>query len=238
MDTYFVAIVEDDASEASNLISYFHQYEKEANVVFEIRPFPSGEAFLSSYQPVYDLVLMDIGLPGLNGMETAIRFREMDTKATLIFVTNMTQYAVHGYEVDAADYVLKPVSYPRFAIKLKRAMRKLEDKRDSEVVLNLPEGLYRLPASQIYYIEISSHDLCYHTTTGDYQTYGSLKQVEKNLNSRQFVRCNSCYLVNLAYVRGIRENQVQVGNILLQMSRPKKKEFLQALNDYLGGGIS
>ncbi len=237
MDTYFVAIVEDDATEAANLISYFQKYGEESQAKFEIRSFASGEDFLSHYQPVYDLVLMDIGLPGLNGMDTATRLRETDKKVTLIFVTNMTQYAVHGYEVDAADYILKPVSYPRFAIKLKRAMGKMEGNRDNELVLNLPEGLFRIPSSQIHYIEISSHDLCYHTTLGDFKTYGSLKQVEKNLSSRQFVRCNSCYLVNLAYVRGIRDNQVQVGNIFLQMSRPKRKEFLQALNDYLGGNI-
>ena len=166
MIRYFVAIVEDEKEIVQELTGFFEQYARENLVEFEIRSFAGGEEFLSQYQPVYHLVLMDIGLPGMDGMETAVRLREKDQSVMLIFVTNMTQYAIRGYEVDAFDYILKPVSYPRLAIKLKRALCRLEGLKDSELVLSLPEGVRRVPASQIRYIEIEAHPIRIHANEG------------------------------------------------------------------------
>ena len=232
-----VAIVEDSPAEAELLRSYFARFTKEHGVEFTPTCFASGEEFLNKYRPAYDLVLMDIGLPGHNGMETAAALRERDRSVTLIFVTNMAQFAVKGYEVDAFDFVVKPVGYSNFALKLQRALNKLDTRRDSEVLVTLSDSMVRLSASQIKYIEISGHRMVYHTTDGELYAYGNLKEVEASLGGGMFARCNNCYLVNLNYVRAVQGHTVTVGTDELQISRPRRKAFIQALNDYLGGGI-
>lgn len=232
-----VAIVEDSPAETELLRSYFARFTKEHGVDFTLTCFASGEEFLNKYRPAYDLVLMDIGLPGHNGMETAAALRERDRSVTLIFVTNMAQFAVKGYEVDAFDFVVKPVGYSNFALKLQRALNKLDTRRDSEVLVTLSDSMVRLSASQIKYIEISGHRMVYHTTDGELYAYGNLKEVEASLGGGMFARCNNCYLVNLNYVRAVQGHTVTVGTDELQISRPRRKAFIQALNDYLGGGI-
>ena len=232
-----VAIVEDSPAEAELLRSYFARFTKEHGVDFTLTCFASGEEFLNKYRPAYDLVLMDIGLPGHNGMETAAALRERDRSVTLIFVTNMAQFAVKGYEVDAFDFVVKPVGYSNFALKLQRALNKLDTRRDSEVLVTLSDSMVRLSASQIKYIEISGHRMVYHTTDGELYAYGNLKEVEASLGGGMFARCNNCYLVNLNYVRAVQGHTVTVGTDELQISRPRRKAFIQGLKDYLGGGI-
>ena len=232
-----VAIVEDSPAEAELLRSYFARFTKEHGVEFTLTCFASGEEFLNKYRPAYDLVLMDIGLPGHNSVETAAALRERDRSVTLIFVTNMAQFAVKGYEVDAFDFVVKPVGYSNFALKLQRALNKLDTRRDTEVLVTLSDSMVRLAASQIKYIEISGHRMVYHTTDGELYAYGNLKEVEASLGGGMFARCNNCYLVNLNYVRAVQGHTVTVGSDELQISRPRRKAFIQALNDYLGGGI-
>lgn len=233
-----VAVVEDSPEEAETLRRHFARYTEERGAPFHVTYFTSGEDFLSKYRPIYDLVLMDIGLPKMTGMEAAARLRELDKSVTLIFVTNMAQFAVKGYEVDAFDFVVKPVSYSNFALKLQRALNKLNSRRDTEVVISLSDQILRLSASRIKYIEISGHNMVYHTTDGPIRAYGNLKDAEAALSSPMFIRCNSCYLVNLNYVQAVRGYTAVVDGDELQISRPRRKAFIQALNDYLGGGIS
>lgn len=232
-----IAIVEDEAEEAEVLRSYFTRYSQEHGGTFTVTHFESAEAFLNRYRPVYDLVLMDICLPKLNGMDAAAVLRGLDQSVPLIFVTSMAQFAVRGYEVDAFDFVVKPVAYANFALKLQRALGKLDSRRNGEVLVTLSDHMIRLSASQIKYIEISGHRMVYHTTDGEVNAYGNLKEVEAALDAAMFARCNSCYLVNLNYVQAIQGHTATVAGEELQISRPRRKAFIQALNNYLGGGI-
>lgn len=234
---YRVAIVEDIPMEAELLKTFLGRFESEASVAFQIDLFQDGKRFLHEYLPVFDLVLMDIGLPNLNGMETAMQLRQVDERVTLIFVTNMAQFAVQGYEAGAFDYILKPINYPSFKIKLQRAIKRLQVRQDREIVINQAESYYRCAVSQIRYVEIRNHSIYYHTSSGVIESYGSLKQVEDHLAGCPFVRCNHCYLVNLSYVQIIQmEYVVLTSGERLKVSRMKRKPLIQALNLYLGEG--
>lgn len=234
---YRVAVVEDNPADSQNLQTMLRQYSKEHGVLFEVEIFSRPDRFLVSYGQSFDLVFMDIELPEMDGMETARRLREVDSLVTLIFVTNMAQYALNGYEVDALDFVLKPVSYASFAMKLKRAVKNIRKLKDTELHLVLSNGFIRLPASQILYAEVQKHYLTYHTEEEDYTVRGSMKEAEERLNSLHFLRCNNCYLVNLRRVTAVQDSIVTVGNVPLQISRPRRAAFLKGLTDYLGGNI-
>jgi DNA-binding LytR/AlgR family response regulator len=197
--------------------------------------FGSGEAFLGGYQPVYDIVLMDIELPSINGMETAKALRRLDSFVLLVFVTNMVQYAVSGYEVDALNYILKPVNRFDFALKMNKAISRTAKRTEESVQIRAGKDLYMLPVAAIRYLEVDGHYIVYHTTEGDYSEYITLKEAEKKLDKPYFVRCNRCYLVNLKYVAAVRDDVVQVGRDELLISRPQKKAFLNALAVFIGG---
>ena len=105
------AIVEDSPRELEHLKECLARYSAERDIPLETTAFGDAASFLEHYRADYDIVFMDIELPGINGMEAAHRLREIDRQVILIFVTNMAQFAVKGYEVDALDYIIKPAQY-------------------------------------------------------------------------------------------------------------------------------
>ena len=153
-----------------------------------------------------------------------------------MFVTNMAQYAIKGYEVDALDYVLKPVSYGAFCTKLSRAIQRVQRRKGGQVALQLSGGgMQLLDTGDILYLETRNRMLYYHTATQEYAVRGSLAGAEKQLAAYHFARCNQCYLVNLQYVRGVENDFVQVGDARLEISRRQKAAFMTAVASYLGG---
>ena len=114
-----VAIVEDEAEIREQLMGYVQRYTRQYGTAFEVKTFADGLEILEDYRPAYDLILLDIEMKHLDGMETARRIRELDPDVMLVFITNMAQYAIKGYAVGALDYVLKPVPL-RFRSSCKR----------------------------------------------------------------------------------------------------------------------
>lgn len=230
-----IAIVEDEEEFALALEKYLKRYGEENGTVFKIRRFVNALALLENYSADYDVIFMDIKMPYLNGMDAAHRLRELDANVLLIFVTNMTQYAVNGYEVDALDYIVKPVNYYDFALKLTRAVNRLRAKDETFITVPVSSGMIRLKPEQIRYVETQGHHVVYHTGKEDYSQYCSLKDAESKLKGYGFARCNSCYLVNLRYVKSVKGHIVNVDGTELQISQPKRKDFVQKLMAYTEG---
>ena len=230
-----VAIVEDEAEIREQLMGYVQRYTRQYGTVFEVKTFADGLEILEDYRPVYDLILLDIEMKHLDGMETARRIRELDPEVMLVFITNMAQYAIKGYAVGALDYVLKPVPYFAFSQQLQKVEEQLRRRTRHYLAVPVEGGLRRLDTSRIYYIESEGHRVHFYTEEGDFVSPGALKALEEKLADRPFARCNSGYLVNLAQVQAVQQNTVEVGPYELQVSRPKRKSFLAALTDYIGG---
>ena len=111
-----IAIVDDESTAASLLEGCLHQYAEETGTAMQWEQFPDAEAFLKSDTHAFDIVFMDIDMPGRNGIEASRALRERNQSIVLLFVTNLAQYAIAGYEVDALDYILKPINYFSFSI--------------------------------------------------------------------------------------------------------------------------
>lgn len=232
-----IAIVEDEISAAEKLKEYLDRYGDENNVSFRVVLFSNVINLLTNYTPNYDIIFMDIELPHMNGMEGSRKLRKLDENVTIIFVTNMAQYAVQGYEVNAFDFIVKPLSYCDFSVKIRKALGKIRLSDEAALVVPVEGGLKKIIVSRIRYIDVMKHQVTLHTEDGDYKLYGTLKNLEEKLPPDRFSRCSSSYLVNLRYVDRIEEYQVYVGNDILPISRARKKEFMQALNHYLTGVI-
>ena len=238
MVKYRVAIVEDNPGEAAILETHFRNYGAAHKIAFELQRFSDGGELLFNYQPVYDLVMMDVNLPLINGIDASISLRSIDTSVTLVLVTSMLQYAVKGYEVEAQDFLLKPVSYQLFCMKMDHVMQHVSRRVEGNLLIAVQDGLQRISISQIKYVEVINHSLIYHTTKGNMTTSGRLSDAEEKIGSSSFIRCNRCYLINLAFVRSINGMEITVDTDVLQISRPKRAYVLEALNNYLGGGVT
>lgn len=230
-----IAMVEDEAAVREQLQGYIQRYTRQYGTEFAVTEFSDGVEILDAYRPVYDIVLLDVEMKHLDGMETARRIRELDRDVVLLFITNMAQYAIKGYAVGALDYVLKPVPYFAFSQQLQKAEEKLRRRARHYLAVPVEGGLRRLDTAQIYYMESEGHRVRFYTEEGEFSAPGALKTFEEKLADLPFARCNSGYLVNLAQVKSVQQGLAQVGPYELQVSRPKRKSFLAALADYIGG---
>lgn len=229
-----IAIVEDEDSYIEQLTGYLQEYRKTANEDFDITVYRDGDAVVASYKAQFDIILMDIQMRFVDGMTAAEEIRSQDSEVVIIFITNMTQYAIRGYEVDALDYILKPVSYFAFSQKLSRAIARIKKRESKYVTVSVKGGILRLNVSDIYYIESAGHDLIYHCASGNHTASGTMKSAEEEFGGMSFSRGNKCYLINLEHVEGIQDKCAVVRGEHLQLSRPRMNTFMQDLTKYWG----
>lgn len=232
-----IAIVEDDDNAAAGLEDCLRTYCDKNKMDYSAERFSDASGFLERYSPRFDLIFMDIKMPGMDGMTAARQLRQIDSVTGLIFVTSMAQYAVKGYEMDALDFIVKPVQYFSFEMKMRRAMQAVRMKKGREVLLSVGGVTRVLPSAAIYYVEVMDHDLTYHTEGGPLTARGKLSAVEAQLPRGTFFRCASSYLINLQHVTQVDADTVQVGGENIRISRGRKKELMAALAAFLGRGV-
>ena len=233
-----VCVVEDSRSDAQVMRRSLERYGSEKGVGMTISWFANAMEFVGAGQ-VYDLVFLDIDLPGINGMELAGLIRAYDTETAIIFVTNLAQYAVQGYEVSALDFVLKPISYYNFAMRMDKVMRLVRRKAGGHVVIESRDQVRVVSYDDLVYVTVSNHKLSF-SVAGDapVEARGSLKSIEGRFADGPFVLISSSCLVNMNYVRSYRGNSLLLttGEELF-FSRPKRREATEKIAAFFGGSI-
>lgn len=228
-----IAVVEDEQAYVEQLTEYIARFQGEFSQEMKVTVFSDGDEIAEDYRADYDIILMDIQMRFMDGMTAAEKIRELDRDVVIMFITNMTSYAVKGYEVDALDYIVKPVEYFSFSRKLLRAMERVRKREESYLMIPVESGIQKLAAGEIYYVESFGHQLIYVTKKGRFASRGVMKQAEEQLAPKGFFRSGKSYLVNMKYVEGISEGCCVIHGEKLQISRQKRKEFMEVLLNYM-----
>ena len=230
------AIIDDEAAVRKQVQQYVEQYCVDRHLPAECVCFAEAVTFLKNYRADFDAVFMDIKMPGYNGMEAAEILRQTDKNVILVFITNLKQYAIHGYAVDAIGFVVKPIAPYDFSVVMDKVTQRIAAQETDGITVKTASGIRRLNLRDIYYIEVIKHKLIFHTVFGDIEAWGTLVTTEETLPRHCFSRCNVCYLVNLHHVQAVDRDTVVVGSVPLKIARSRKKEFLMDLARFGGMG--
>lgn len=234
-----ILIVEDNPEEQATLRAHLERYATEHGEDFQIAWLKSAVEFVEGSETA-DLIFMDIDLPGINGMEAATLLRSFDQQTPLIFVTNLSQYAVRGYEVDALDFIVKPVTYYNFSMRMDKAMRVMRRTAGRIVVIQTKAGMRVVPLAELISVEVLNHNLAYRAVGYDdaLEVRGSLASIERELEGGPFVRISNSCIVNMGHVRDIQGNELRMSDgRVLYFSRARRRPAMERIADYLGGSI-
>lgn len=231
-----IAIVDDEKTCRDQLAGYINDYVAETGEQIEILLFSSGLDFASDYKSDCDVIFLDIEMPHMDGISVAKEIRKVDEQASIIFVTNYSRFAINGYEVNALDYVIKPLTYFVFREKLKKALRFSRRNSERTITVTNEDRVIKIPVNKIFYITSEKNYVNYHTEDGEYKERGTIIQTKKKFDGLNFVNCTAGCIVNLMHVKKVVKNDVYVHDGVLPLSRPQHKEFMSKYIEYLSRG--
>ncbi len=230
-----IAICDSDESSRGQLLEACRRLERELHLPVSVQSYPDGEELLAHMSPTVDIVLLDAQLAGISGMETARRIRANNTSVMLVFVTADLSSAPESYQVQAANFLPKPVDGERVFQALTEAIQTLERTREDHVTLRTPTQWVRLPMHSILYVESARNKAIIHTVLTQYELYISMKEIEARLDPERFFRCHSGYIINLSnIVRVDGLTAMTIDGSLGDVSKHRKKEFLERFARFAG----
>lgn len=199
-----IAICEDEKEQQELLKSYIDQIFDGLSVKYELEIYNLGEELLDSYSKDIDILLLDIQMGQINGMDTARKIRELDDKVEIIFITSLIEYVLEGYEVRAYRYLIKPIKYDDLKNNVINCIKEI-DIKNKYIIIKENGNRIKLDINEITYIEVQKEDITIHTLNQIYKIKGTMNNIEKEINCIRFFRCHKSYLVNLEHVKSIKQ---------------------------------
>lgn len=230
-----IAICDDEKDFVAYLTGLLDQYATETGEEIKVTAYYDGMELIEKYDTTIDLIFLDIRMRLVNGLRTAERIRQMDTKVGIIFLTTLTQYGLEGYKYQATNYIIKPIKYARLKEEMKQWLERHRQDDSPFIVVVNDAGKFKVFLKSLRFIETFNRNLLLHTDQENIICYKKMKELEAELVQHGFVRCHSGYLVNLFYVKRIEKlDIILTTGERVPISQPKRKEFMERLADYWG----
>lgn len=203
---YVIGICDDLAEERNALGQMVRSYCASHRIAADIRLYASGEELLAGYEPNrFHILFLDIYMPGISGMDTARQIRRTDSSCAIVFATTSMDHGLDSYDVQASDYLVKPIRPQAVDDALDWCFGQLA-RTNRTVKLTTEKGDMELPVRDIRYIEIRSHTAWLFTEQGVLTTRRGMDELEKEVDCEDFIRCHRSFLVNLDYVQWMEKN--------------------------------
>jgi len=191
--------------------------------------FENGTELLQVFREnPFDLVFLDIEMPGIDGISLARELRKLSTDVPIVFLTAHIEYALEGYEVNALRYLTKPVQPEKLREIIDHVTARMQEQRT--LWIKTDSGDVRLPLSEVVCFEAQNQNILIRTSRGEYSVRYNLGDYEKELGSEGFFRVHRSYLISLRKVQRIGKGEVILdGGVSVPVSRSREKELKDAL---------
>lgn len=232
-----IAICDDEQDFVHHLNKMLDQYAAETGEEIKVTAYYDGMELIEKYDTTIDLIFLDIQMRLVNGLRAAERIRRMDEKVGIIFLTTLTQYGLEGYKYQAINYIIKPMKYVRLKAEMDQWLKKHRKDDSPAMVIANDTGRYKVFLKSLRYVETFNRNLLLHTEQENIICYKSMKEMERELQDKGFVRCHTSFIVNLYYVKNVKVKSLEVELItseIIPISQPRRKEFMEQLAEYMG----
>lgn len=231
-----IAVCDDEKPMLRQLSQYLEQIQAETGEHYDLFYYASAEDLLAHMPQDVQAILLDISMGGMTGMECARALRARGCEAAVLFITSMTQYALEGYEVHAFAFLPKPLVYTELKERLTDCFARMDREKRAILPVDAGGGTELLPIDDILYVEVYQHETSFvlpgRKVTGTLQ----LAQAEARLIPHGFFRCHRSYLVNMAQIRRIDSDVLNMPDGTdVPISKHRRRAFLDAFSSYMGG---
>lgn len=236
---FYIALCDDEWPVVELLTGYLAEI-KSPGLQLESVPFLNGRELVRQYERghKFDIIILDMLMKPLNGIETARQIRQYDTEVPILIVTGTVEYAMDGYQVNAYRYILKPVDKAYFQEEVRTILTSIARVQNKYFSFTNEKGLFKVKTTDIYYFESNMRTLSVCHQGGKTDFTGKISDVEEALNEQDFVRIHKSYVVNLKHIRNIFKDTVTLENgEELPLSRHRSKELRQQFLTYMKDNI-
>lgn len=231
-----IAICEGRLQEQEKIEGFVKEYLKDKNINGEVYCYHSGESFLMDEGRImFDIVLMDIFMPGKGGLSVARTLKKLNFGCEIIFISVSSDYAFEAYEIGAIHYILKPVTYN----KLSEAIDRCQDKRtvcknNKLIEVTVAREKILINQNRIHYIESQGKKTKIYTDFNEYQTWMPTNEIWQELDQESFVKLQRSYIANMDYVRGLKKDSCTLKNgLTINISRLYGKEIKEKYRKFV-----
>lgn len=235
----WIAVCDDEVMECSQIAAKIRGILEEMDVSCTIRQFYSGQELLQSSES-FDMIFLDVIMDGLDGMRTAQIAREKAFDKLLVFISASRDYVFDAYDVEAFQYLLKPIEDKKLKRVLQKAVLKTQERSQAFIIVSRDRQKKKLFLDDIYYFEIRGRMIDAHGTGGIFSYYEQIGLLERELQGKGFFRCHKSYLVNLKYVDVYNRQELVLDNgERIAIARRRYEEFCREILKYMRekGGI-
>lgn len=235
-----LAVCDDMPIECADIAKQIENILKQFNIEFVIKQFFDGQQLLHSKEN-FDIIFLDIKMPQISGMDLAKKMRQRGKQSLIIFITSASEYVFEAFDVEAFQYLIKPVQNEKLKNILQKAIKRMQvDANPDFLIISVDRQTKKVFLKDILYIESIGRIAKIHCHEATLETYEQIGILEDKLSDKFFFRCHKCFLVNLNYIEAFNKTEISLENgEKIMLAKRRYEDFQKAILSYMKmkGGI-